>query len=206
MKYVSLDIETTCLEPKEPKNILGISMVLEDSDHPEIPVTDLPCFTCIIGHERVEGTPLALALNAWIFLEIEKWKKGKATKYPVYRDLSAPTRWSAGLNGMYPEDTWLAAAMRWLDHHYGTDRINLAGKNAAGFDVQFLPTMLAERFRHRVIDPGSALVDWSQRTLPDLSTLKQKAGLGGIVSHDMYEDAMDVISVLRTTYPKKGNA
>lgn len=205
MKYVSLDLETTCLEPREPKNILGISMVLEDTEKPDIPVTQLPCFTCIVGHERCEGTPYALALNAWIFMEIDKWQKGKQTKYPVYHPLNATSniQWLAGLNGMYPEGTWLAAAMKWLDFHFGTDRINVAGKNVAGFDMQFLPPMLQQRFRSRVIDAGSVGVDWTQRTLPSLSDLKIRAGLGGVVSHDMWEDAMDVISYLRTTYPPK---
>lgn len=204
MKYVSLDIETTCLDPRVPENILGISMVVEDTDHPEVPLTQLPHFTCIIGHERVEGSPFALAMNAWILYEIDKWFKGKPTKYPVYHSLRGPTKWLAGMNGMYPEGTWLSEAMRFLDHHFKTDRINCAGKNVAGFDLQFMPEMLRQRFRSRVIDAGSVLVDWNRDALLDLATLKKRAGLADVVSHNMYEDALDVIAVLRPTYPKKG--
>lgn len=203
MKYVSVDIETTCLEPKRPENILGISMVLEDSDHPEIPLKSLPHFTCIIGHQQVTGSPYALALNGWILMEIDKWQKGKPTKYPVYHALGQNHQWLAGVNGMYPEPSWLAEAMKFLDKHFGTERINIAGKNVASFDMHFFPEMLDNRFRHRVIDPGSVLVDWTRSACLDLGTLKKRAGLEGVVSHDMYEDALDVIAVLRTTYPKK---
>ena len=34
MKYLSIDIETTCLEPKKPENILMFSGVVEDTDSP----------------------------------------------------------------------------------------------------------------------------------------------------------------------------
>lgn len=207
MKYVSLDIETSCLEPKAQEHILGISMVVEDSNHPEVPLTQLPHFTCVIARERIEGQPYALALNAWIMMEMEAWKKNKPTKYPVYRQLpdgNDPVQWLAGLNGMYPADTWLEKALIFLDKHFGTDRINVAGKNVASFDMQFLPELLKSRFRHRVIDAGSVLVDWNRSALLDLSTLKKNAGLSDVVSHDMKEDALDVIAVLRTTYPKKG--
>jgi hypothetical protein len=189
MKYVSADIETTCLSPKRPENILGISMVVEDSDHPEVPLASLPHFTCFISHNRVEGTHYALWMNAWILLEINNYHKAKPTKYPVY--------W-----GESGASNWVDAAMKFLDHHFGGQKINIAGKNVAGFDMQFFPEILANRFRHRVIDPGSVMIDWSQQMCPDLSTLKKRSGLSEVVSHDMYEDALDVIAVLRTTYPR----
>lgn len=203
MKYVSLDIETTGLNPKTPENILGISMVVEDTSKPDTPLMQLPHFTCFIGHEHISGSPFALHLNAWILKEIDNWLNGKPTKYPCYFPTGPDDKYLAGLNGMYPKGTWLEEAMLFLDKHFGTNRINLAGKNVGCFDLQFLPSMLAERFRSRIIDAGSVLVDWSRDALLDLGTLKKRAGLGDVVSHDMYEDALDVIAVLRTTYGRK---
>jgi hypothetical protein len=207
MIYVSLDLETTCLAPRKPENILGISMVIEDTTKAHIPLMELPHFTCMVAHEEVTGSPYALALNGWILLEIENFMKGKPTKYPVYLPPRNDSHqmYYADPNGLsYPADTWIFYAHMFLNKHFGKDRINVAGKNVAGFDMQFLPPSLQGRFRNRVIDAGSVGVDWTKRELPNLSQLKERAGIGSVVSHNMHEDALDVIAFNRTTYPKTG--
>jgi oligoribonuclease (3'-5' exoribonuclease) len=61
MKYLSLDLETTCLQPS-PKHILQVSMVVEDTDLALVPVTGLPHFTCFVKHDRIEGEAYALGM------------------------------------------------------------------------------------------------------------------------------------------------
>jgi hypothetical protein len=45
------------------------------------------------------------------------------------------------------------------------------------------------------------MVDWNNdKSLPNLTTCKERAGIEGVVTHDALEDAWDVIEVLRKFY------
>lgn len=180
MKYVSLDIETTCLRPS-PDHILMVSMVVEDT-LADTPVEELPHFTAFVNLPHVSGDVYALAMNGWILEIIAGRTDGQ---YPVL-----------GFN-----ETW-AEAHRFLTVHFGpTARITAAGKNVAGFDLPFLPRDLRDRFRHRVIDPGSLFLNFREdKAPPDLLTCLTRAGIDKPVAHDAREDAMDVIRLLRTRY------
>lgn len=176
MRYVSLDIETTGLRPQRDQ-ILQLAMVVEDSRYPEVPVTELPYFCCLVKHEEYQGNAYALSLNAWILDLIS----GRV-RHPTYP--------------IYTQNEMVVIANAFLNDHLGLlGQINVAGKNAAGFDIPFLPTALSDRFRHRVIDPGSVFVDWSKDRLPALGDL-----LDAPVSHDALGDARDVITCLRRSY------
>lgn len=181
MKYLSLDIETTCLGPAKPENILMISMVVEDTSEPR-PIEDLPHFTCFIDPGRIEGQAYALSLNGWILDFLSG--RAKDPIYPIYR-----------------YQHWVTPALEFLTQHFGSDRINVAGKNAAGFDIPFLPKSISSRFRHRVIDPGSVFVDWSRECLPSLDDIAEQFGEHP-VTHDALDDARHVIRTLRRSYPK----
>jgi oligoribonuclease (3'-5' exoribonuclease) len=178
MKYISLDIETTSLE-SNPNNILMISMVVEDSQERQ-PLIELPHFTCLIKRDKYEGQPYALGLNGWIFKQISGQEKAK---YPIYKN-----------------DEWILKALIFLSNNFGDKKVTIAGKNVASFDLQFLPIELKKKFHHRCIDPGSTFIDWSKDTVLDLSSLKKSLNLSEIVTHDAYEDALDVINVLRKSY------
>lgn len=183
MKYISLDLETAGLNPGG-HNILMLSAVVEDSVCP-LPLEDLPHFTCYVKPwTELKGTPYALAMNAWI-LDIISGRTKCPNDYPILslRDM---------------RDGFLS----FLSEHFGDERITIAGKNVASFDMQFLKAhTLHDRFRHRVLDVGPLFVDWSSdNSVPDLKTCKQRAGLGSKVAHDAYEDAIDVIRLLRTKY------
>lgn len=189
MRYVSLDIETTGVfndATKSPDKILQLSAVVEDTDK-DTPLLELPHFTIFIAHDKYEGEAYALWLNAWILKELAEWEKThwKAealryqTKYPV----------------MY-EGTWEAPFLEFLKTHFGKDRINLAGKNVASFDYQFLPRHVQARFRGRMIDPGSVFIDFGKEALPGLGEICQPLGMSA-VTHDAYEDALKVVEVLR---------
>jgi len=193
MKYVSLDIETTSLSPS-PNNILMISMIVEDTEN-LVPLEKLPHFTCFIKVDSIQGTPYALGMNGWI-LDIISGRKENTTPYLVLPQYSngGEIVQTAHISG------WEEVALKFLNEHFGKDRITLAGKNVGSFDLQFLPHKLKNRFRHRCIDPGSIFLDWKNDTLPSLGDIKKELELGEEVAHDAYEDALDVIKILRTTY------
>jgi len=182
MKYISLDLETTCLEPMVPENILMLSMVVEDTDHPEIPDYELPHFTCYFKNpkDKYTGSASALGMNNWIFDVIS----GKsATDYPIY-----------DINGNDFEKKILI----FLYNNFGAyEKITLAGKNVAVFDYQFLPEWLQKCFRRRMIDPGSVFIDFKDKKIKSLLELKMELKVEGFVSHDAYDDALDVIRILR---------
>jgi hypothetical protein len=228
MKYFSLDLETTCIDPKEPKNVLGIASIYEDSDLAlNEDMNSAPSFCAIVDHgERISGSPFALKLNEWILDGISDankegrdyaYSKDGTKKYPIllnvghceYNFKTIQNRYKSSIHlisedqyGMF--DVWKRLDT-WLTNVSGINqwrRLNAAGKNFGSFDFNFLPEMIKRRFRHRFIDPGSVLVDWAEECLPDSKDIRDRHLDGGEVTHDMLEDAWDVIRALRTTYLK----
>ena len=186
MKYASLDLETTCLEDRSPKNILMVSIVVEDPKNP-MPLKELPHFTAFVRYPTVSGEAYALAMNAWI-LDIISGRKPNETGYEIYN-----------------QGDWIKPANDFLTKHFGDQdgRIFCAGKNVGTFDFGFLPDALRKRFSFRVIDPAMKFTDLlNDDKIANLETCKKRAGLEPVVSHDAREDALDVIATLRPTYGK----
>lgn len=188
MKYLSLDLETTCLQP-HPQHILQVSMVVEDTDSPLIvPVESLPHFTCFVKHDRIEGEAFALGMNGWILDIIS----GRNKDYKGYQVLT--------------HNEWVGIAEAFLNSHFGPSKITVAGKNVAGFDIPFLPREISRKFRHKVLDPGPMMVNWkTDDQVPNFDNCKKRAGIDTPVAHDAREDAMDVIRCLRTFYENPAN-
>lgn len=182
MRYVSLDIETTCLTP-HPDHILGLSMVVEDTERTDIAVEDLPHLTVLLNQPIIKGDAYALGMNSWIldFISVRK----KDCPYLI----------------ISPYDLFSFVSV-FLDTHYPIKKgkYTLTGKNVGTFDYQFLPDDVKKLFNHRMIDPGSVCIDWKEEKPLDLGSLLKRAGFEHDVTHDMLEDARDVIRVLRKTY------
>jgi len=193
MKYVSLDIETTCLDPK-PSNILGLSMVVEDSDHPEVAVEDLPHLTVIIDQPVITGQAYALGLNGWILDFISG--RSKNCPYKIIKPSELHYEVGCFLRAQFPDRVFKTET----NVYYAKKRLTLAGKNVASFDYQFLPDDVKLFFAHRMIDPGSVMINWNLAVPPSLGELLKVVGIDKEVSHDMLDDARDVIRVLRATY------
>lgn len=193
MIYVSADNETMCIKPMHPTRLIGASFVVENSDRPDIPVKELPHFTFLVDHgEEITGSYEALAMNARYLNMIAQHKRGKSVPYRVLKTMAQD-----------PLGCWEIQLFNFMMRHVGKERAVLAGKNIGFFDVHFWPSNVQDRFIHRMIDVGSALIDFSQPRPPSMDDLKTKFGMGD-VSHDMYEDACDNITLLRKhpTYPK----
>lgn len=179
--YVSLDIETTGLDP-DLDQILEIGAVIDDLKRP---VKDLAEFHCYVMHERVFGSAYALSMHPKILRRI-------ATKESGYRYLKPEEIVGAFL------DWLLEQGVNPKKHH-----LTMAGKNFASFDRQFLKQLrnwdIQIPMRHRSIDPGNLF--WLPHIdgvdLPSTATCMKRAGIEGEVAHTALEDARVVVKLIR---------
>lgn len=173
MKYVSLDLETTGLDPRTCQ-VIEIGMVHEDTEHPA-PLEDLPRHRGLVHNQTLTGEMFALRMNMRLLEEAEE-------------------------EGHSPEAAWEEVRIWLLGQGYDpNNKANLVGKNVGIFDYQLLPPFIQEFFRHRCIDPGSVFLDWEQEKVPSLQQLLGDTP----VAHTAVEDAMDVIRILRRSYGTK---
>ena len=196
MKYVSIDIETTGLDP-ETCQILQVGAVIEDTQN-LVPLEELPKFNCIVEHPAYTGSPYALWLNSnllKILGDMESLKKDERLDYRKSHNI-------------LPVGTVAASFNMWLSHNgfeqseTGGIVINVAGKNFASFDKHFLvklPNWPARiQMRQRIMDPAILFMNWQKdESLPNLNKCIERAGLSGEVSHDAVDDAIDVVRVIR---------
>lgn len=194
-RYVSLDIETTGLDPLQ-HSVIEFGAVLDDLAAPE-PLDDLPVFHCYVLPEHVggyRGDPHALSMNHKILRKISNRLNNESDDAFLYPDQvgSAFSAWCRehGLVSPRGESISLLAA----------------GKNISGFDLPFLraqiPGFSDIRISHRVLDP--ALLYYNpvcDAHPPSLEVCLQRAGLPPAVSHTAVEDAKLVIQLLRHKFP-----
>jgi len=223
MRYISIDIETTGLDP-ETCQILSIGAVIEDTLN-QLPFEDLPTFHGVIKRENVSGSLFALNMNRDLIETI--------VQYSGARDQDEKND-IVNMTGMqfYHEDEIVEALFQFcfrnnlveLNHDINKTvkivdgktypvltsnmpkvYLNCAGKNFAGFDKKFLEKLPRWKqvfsIRSRVLDPGILFVDWiNDESIPSLGECKKRAGIDGIVTHNAVEDAMDVVMLLRQCY------
>jgi len=115
MPYVSIDIETTGLDP-ETCQILEIGAVWDDWTKP---VDKLPVYHRLVYHKEYRGSAYALAMNANLLRHLS------GEREPWWRDPDQVADDFAA---------WLRDACGWD----GKRALTPAGKNFASFDRQFL--------------------------------------------------------------------
>lgn len=190
MKYLSIDLETTGLDP-ENNQILEFGAVIEDTNN-RLSLDELPTFhTFIDNGDLIQGNAYALQMNSEILKKI-------ATKEDGYNYVEP-----RNLGWMFHR--WLMEQGFKTSEKNSIIKITVAGKNFGAFDLQFLNN--CENFNayvkidHRIIDPGTLCVDWvKDEHVPGLNECKARHGIDGEVTHNAVEDAIDVIKVLRKFY------
>lgn len=174
LPYVSIDIETTGLDP-EKHQILEFAAVYDDWwMHP---VCCLPTFHRLIKHETIIGQPYALSMHSELLRKI-----ALATDAPICTIDELAAEFAEWLNNRWPIEK----------------RVTVAGKNFAGFDYQFLKQHSFDHFfHHRTLDPAMLYWQPEDEVLPDLQTCMKRAGFDGLVMHTAMDDAFAVVRLLR---------
>jgi oligoribonuclease len=225
MKYISIDIETTGLDP-EFCNVLSIGAIIEDSANP-LPYEECPKFHAAILRHELNGSPRAITMNAKLISDIGAYMEPTSSVSRVSLEKETGMIFlNPGdvveafyeflyLNGIVDNITidytgaWKLGrsgkSVPALSSRMTPVSITCAGKNFSTFDKLFLERLprwkQAIRIKQRVLDPAIMFVDWKQDTeVPNLNKCKERAGIKGLVTHNALEDAWDVIEVLRTKY------
>lgn len=181
MRYVSIDLETTGLDPSYCQ-ILEVGMVEDDLEHPEISVSELRTFHCYVTHDKIVGEPFALALNHEIIRRISKSQ--------------APYKYVDAGKLLSEMCVWF----RSLGYDTRT-KITVAGKNFANFDALFLAKLFGswrwDCLHQRVLDPCSMYARADDSVPPNLQECCDRAGIAETVSHTAVDDARLVVELVR---------
>lgn len=188
MKYLSVDIETTGLDP-ETCDIIEFAAILEDTENP-LSFDQLHKFHCyfIPKFGVFQGEPYALSLHFTPFRRI-------ADRTPGFNYIKY--------------DDFVQLFMQWLHVIKLEDKITFAGKNFSAFDLQFLKGLLnwkQIKYHHRALDPG--ILYWNPKTdveLPSTSECLKRAGLPDQASHQAMLDAWTIIQLLRVKFNEQSN-
>jgi oligoribonuclease len=214
MRYISIDLETSGLNP-ERNQILSFGAIIEDTEK-KLPLEECPSFYKLILQREITGSPFALSLNSSEIKDISEFIEGSHDDENLYCEPDKLTKefydflWE---NNMAENSEMLISDVR----HKGEKvypmfnsktkpiYINVAGKNFGTFDKLFLEKLpwwkKLIKVRSRILDPGILYLDWkNDDQIPSLNMCKGRAGIDGEVSHNALDDAWDVISVLRKFY------
>lgn len=192
MRYLSIDLETTGLNPDR-CDIIEIGAVLDDLSVLK-PIDQLPTFHCYVlpypiltsslhplKNGTYKGEPYALSMHPKIFRRIATQEEGFTYLEP------------SQVAGFFAE---------WLRKEHGEVTVNAAGKNFAMFDDRFLKNLPAWeeeiKIRHRVIDPGNFWFNpLEDDQMPNTATCLERAGIEPTDSHTALGDAIDVVKLVR---------
>ena len=216
MIYVSIDIETTGLDPLS-NNVLSIGAIIEDTTK-KLPYDECPKFNAIVLNKQLQGSPRAITMNKEVISMIGEYLEGtdevreilnNNSGYKFYEEEEVVKKFFIFLldNNVIDNEwtnNWKSGGKD-INSNSRPVTINVAGKNFGTFDKLFLQELpwwqKLIRTRQRVLDPAILCVDWNNDTaLPSLTQCKERTSVEGIVTHNALEDAWDVIQVLRNFY------
>lgn len=229
MKYVSIDLETTGLDP-EKHQILTFSGILDNTEK-ELDYDESPKFNIYVLREDIVGSPFAIGMNSEI---IERISEYMSTKDPSKRGIlrrivdgvflyeyEIPFYvyiWFLVNHEGFKEYEAILYSEEWgsrrnlliheiyqIKNKHSKIGCNVAGKNFSSFDKGFIDKIDKIYdfiyFRQRVLDPSILYMDWEKdEVVPNLSTCKKRADLDDFVSHQSLDDAWDIILLLRNKY------
>lgn len=191
MKFLSIDIETTGLDPQK-NQILEFGAIAIDTSYPTVPY--IADFRAVFIHQELTGNPIALTMNAELINEINTVLKNKDFNYDLRQNTIKHN------NEVYVRNSeeFQSYFDEWLESIGFTERLTLAGKNLASFDLKFIEAAgIKIKYRHRMIDPAILYVDWEKdETLPDLQQCLDRAGIVKSVEHTSLADAIDVAELV----------
>ena len=183
-KFISIDIETTGLNPKKCQ-IIEFGAIIDDLKEQK-PYKELPKFVAHIWRPYYKGEPYALNMHSNFFKRISQ--KDSNMNIVTENELM-PLFKKFILDNGYKEN----------------ESINVAGKNFAGFDKKFIDKLKYKeiKFSHRVLDPAILYFDPNEDdVLPNMKTCLERAEMSDEVPHTALEDAWLVCKLLRYKFSK----
>ena len=227
MKYVSIDIETTGLNP-ETSQVLSIGAILEDTNN-RLSFREVPKFHAGIVRRDINGDLYAVNMNkdliekicnfAGLKTEEEKAKYSEEHTMSFFEEDEIVQQFYWWLYSNFREAFQNPVTTVTNHEEYGAVPyvnnknvekvvITVAGKNFGTFDKLFLEKLprwkQLVKVRSRIIDPAVMFTDWeTDDAPPGLSECKKRAGLPQHVSHDAVEDAWDVVELIRKSIDEK---
>lgn len=225
MRYLSIDIETTGLNP-ETDQVLSVGLIIEDTEK-KLPFREIPKLHLAILRDRISGSPYAINMNAKLINTINNYQCARTDEERL--DITTISRMQfvkeedvaeAIYQFLYINDFRNETSTNFIEQRVKLVNgvlvpvinmktrpftVTVAGKNFGTFDKPFLERLpnwnKLIRIPSRVIDPAVLFVDWANdKSLPNLSQCKVRAGLSETVTHNAVEDAWDVIELLRKHY------
>jgi hypothetical protein len=200
MRFVSIDIETTGLDPNTCQ-VLEIGAVIND---PGVGLEKLPTFRYRILRDNYAGEPYALSMHRDLFKDLANAKRN--TNGGFSGELVSKDWYGFECEFSRKFDGWLRS--------WGIDptKFVAAGKNFAGFDATFLKKMRQPgapiiRWHHRILDPGSMYVRPDDEFVPDTNECCRRAGVhpNDIPGawHTAIHDALVVVALIRNHWEQQ---
>lgn len=171
-KYLSIDIETGGLDPKE-YSLLDVAMVYYNSDEPNSLYKHISHY---IKEDTYRISPYCLSMHTANGLLITLAKK-------------------AVLYSHQAESLFI----NFIDEHIGDEPYIIIGKNFGVFDCQWLKhymPSLAKKLGHRFLDIGSLYITPKDEEIPDLEECLKRAGKKHKVNHTALNDAIDSLDLV----------
>lgn len=174
MKYISIDIETTGLDPDK-HQILEFAAVVDDLENPR-PLVSLHIFQRLIRWDDYVINDYCLELHQNLLSLIHR-------NPPI----------TITIDQLGPEfSAWLYL----IGVTVGSDGYNVAGANFAGFDGLFLKKVPNfPKWHYRVLDVGNLYFEKSMTKLPGLNDVIPHAS-----AHRALPDAMAVVKAVRKKF------
>ena len=179
MRYMSIDVETTGLNPSMCQ-VIEISAVIDNLAKPEVPIHDLPTFTKIVYHDVYYFEKVAMQMHK------------KSGLLDILLDEKSE-------DGITIKEL-LLAFNSFVAANWGGDKIVPAGKNFGSFDRRFLEP-LGFKFLHRQMDPTANYIQLDDKVPPALEACLVRAQLPPVdVAHRSLGDAQSVVALMRQGY------
>ncbi len=196
MKFVSIDLETTGLDPAihEIIEFGAVSCDTKDS-------TKWDTFRAIVIHERLIVDPYCASLHQdlWPLLVEGNKLVGKNCDDPTSTHVLKDD-----IHYVVPCDLG-RQVKKWLETlGYDDGAINVAGKNFGTFDLQFLKLLHGwnVRTRHRILDP--CMLYWKHDedvALPNMQKCCERADIALEGYHTAVGDAITVAQLIMKALP-----
>lgn len=188
MRYFSLDVETTSLDPQNGA-IVQFAIVQDDLDN-QAPIDELK------------------SMCAWVV--DEKTMTWNLSTVHFHRH-----RLNDLMHAYYYDETVTYSELLFDAYCFlkkcgigDNEAITVAGKNVASFDLPFIRACIPNwddciKISSRVIDPAFSFLRPGDRRLPSLDECLRHNGFGYTSSHDALGDALDIVRLVRLAYNRQ---